>query len=216
MSEVARICNIIIFHLNKLWKAKFSILCDVIFLVRLQGNFDIDHSGVKRLIRTWRSSSGEVITTESPLRCDRVHVYFLFCTIGSTRSAQRRRQQRLTTKWGSKISFHLRKRKAKFSILCEVVSCEAPAGNLKLITLRSERVRRSRRSNPREKQYFHAAVYQTPCWTPLPPQHFFRARPISRAVKIREASEYPVFIDAKRLLRRLTCVLVVASPPSTV
>ena len=27
----------IIFHPSKLWKAKFSILCDVIFLVRLQG-----------------------------------------------------------------------------------------------------------------------------------------------------------------------------------
>ena len=35
---------IIIFHLSKLWKAKFSIQCDVIFLVRLQGKFDIDHS----------------------------------------------------------------------------------------------------------------------------------------------------------------------------
>ena len=32
-------CSIIIFHLIKLWKAKFRILCDVIVLVRLQGNF---------------------------------------------------------------------------------------------------------------------------------------------------------------------------------
>ena len=44
MSDVARICSIITFHLSKLWKVKFSILCDVIFLVRLQGKFDIDHS----------------------------------------------------------------------------------------------------------------------------------------------------------------------------
>ena len=44
MSDVARICSIITFDLSKLWKVKFSILCDVIFLVRLQGNFDIDHS----------------------------------------------------------------------------------------------------------------------------------------------------------------------------
>ena len=44
MSDVARICGIITFHLSKLWKVKFSILCDVIFLVTLQGNFDIDHS----------------------------------------------------------------------------------------------------------------------------------------------------------------------------
>ena len=33
-----------IFHLSKLWKAKFSILYDVIFLVRLQGKFEIGHS----------------------------------------------------------------------------------------------------------------------------------------------------------------------------
>ena len=43
-SEVVRIGSIIIFHLSKLWKAKFFILCDVIFLVRLQGKFEIDHS----------------------------------------------------------------------------------------------------------------------------------------------------------------------------
>ena len=44
MSEVMRICSIKIFHLSKLWKAKFFVLCDVIFLVRLQGKFEIDHS----------------------------------------------------------------------------------------------------------------------------------------------------------------------------
>ena len=45
ISEVVRIgVIVIIFHLSKLWKARFSILCDVIFLARLQGNFDIDHS----------------------------------------------------------------------------------------------------------------------------------------------------------------------------
>ena len=32
-----RIGSIIIFRLSELWKAKFSILCDVIFLVRLRG-----------------------------------------------------------------------------------------------------------------------------------------------------------------------------------
>ena len=43
--------SIIISHLRKLWKAKFFILCDIIFLVRLQGKFEIDHSwaGVKGL-----------------------------------------------------------------------------------------------------------------------------------------------------------------------
>ena len=42
--EVLRIGSIIIFHLSKLWIAKFFIFCDVIFLVRLQGKFEIDHS----------------------------------------------------------------------------------------------------------------------------------------------------------------------------
>ena len=37
VSEVVRIGSIIIFHLSKLWIAKFFILCDVIFLVRLAG-----------------------------------------------------------------------------------------------------------------------------------------------------------------------------------
>ena len=36
-----RISSIIIFHLSKLWKPKFFILYDVIFLVRLQGKFEI-------------------------------------------------------------------------------------------------------------------------------------------------------------------------------
>ena len=44
VSEVARICSIIIFHLSKLLKVKFSLLCAVIFLVRLQEKFDSDHS----------------------------------------------------------------------------------------------------------------------------------------------------------------------------
>ena len=44
VSEVARICSIIIFHLSKPLKVKFSILCAVIFLVRLQEKFDSDHS----------------------------------------------------------------------------------------------------------------------------------------------------------------------------
>ena len=40
ISEVVRIGNIIIFHLSKLWKAKFFILCDVVvFLVRMQEKF---------------------------------------------------------------------------------------------------------------------------------------------------------------------------------
>ena len=44
ISEVVRIGSAIIFHLSKLWKAKFFILGDVLLLVRLQEKFDIDHS----------------------------------------------------------------------------------------------------------------------------------------------------------------------------
>ena len=44
MSELVRIGRKTICHLSKLWEAKFFILCDVIFLVRLQEKFEIDHS----------------------------------------------------------------------------------------------------------------------------------------------------------------------------
>ena len=44
ISEVIRIGSIIIFPVSKLWKAKFFILCGVIFLVSPQGKFVIDHS----------------------------------------------------------------------------------------------------------------------------------------------------------------------------
>ena len=44
MSEVVISGSMIICYLSKLWKAKFFLLCDVIFLVRLQGKIDIDHS----------------------------------------------------------------------------------------------------------------------------------------------------------------------------
>ena len=46
MSEVVRIGSIIISHMSKWWNTKFFILCDEIFLVRLQGKFEIDHSWV--------------------------------------------------------------------------------------------------------------------------------------------------------------------------
>ena len=44
ISVVARIVSLIIFHLSMLWKAKFFILCDEIFVLRLQEKFEIDHS----------------------------------------------------------------------------------------------------------------------------------------------------------------------------
>ena len=44
ISEIERLGSIIIFHLSKLWKAKFFILCDATFQVRLQGKFEINRS----------------------------------------------------------------------------------------------------------------------------------------------------------------------------
>ena len=52
-----RIGSIIIFPLTKLWKVKFSILCDVIFLVGMQGKFEIDHSYFR--LRALQRSSTE-------------------------------------------------------------------------------------------------------------------------------------------------------------
>ena len=46
-----RIASVIIFHLSKLWKAKFSMLCDVTFLARLQGKLDFSLLGVKGLTK---------------------------------------------------------------------------------------------------------------------------------------------------------------------
>ena len=60
-SEVVRTGSIIIFPLNKLWKAKFSLLCDVIFLVRLQEKFEIDRLlGVKGVKQPWEPYSRTV------------------------------------------------------------------------------------------------------------------------------------------------------------
>ena len=47
VSGELRIGSIIIFHLSKLWKAKFFVLCDVL-MVRLQGKFKIDHTKIEK------------------------------------------------------------------------------------------------------------------------------------------------------------------------
>ena len=52
--------SIFIFHHSKLWKAKFFILCDVIFLVRLQGKFEIDHSWSEGVEENWVGLRGSV------------------------------------------------------------------------------------------------------------------------------------------------------------
>ena len=43
----------IILLLNKLWKVKFFILCDVILLVRLQEKFELGHCWDCRALETW-------------------------------------------------------------------------------------------------------------------------------------------------------------------
>ena len=53
-----RIGSIIIFHLSKLWKAKFLIMFDVILLVRPQRKFDIDHSWEWKVKRVLIGGSG--------------------------------------------------------------------------------------------------------------------------------------------------------------
>ena len=49
MCEVARIDSIIIFHLSKLWKAKFFILCDAVFWWGSREHLKWSLLGVKRL-----------------------------------------------------------------------------------------------------------------------------------------------------------------------
>ena len=56
-----RIGSIFIFHLDQLWKGKLSILCDVIFLARLQEKFEID--------RSWEWK-GQVLCSLVPLHND--------------------------------------------------------------------------------------------------------------------------------------------------
>ena len=51
MSEVARICSIIILHLSKLWKAKFSILLMLYFWWGCRGNLTLITLGSERVNR---------------------------------------------------------------------------------------------------------------------------------------------------------------------
>ena len=53
MSGVVRVGSMIIFRLRELWESKFFTLCDVIFMVRLQGKLKIaDHSWDWKFLRT--------------------------------------------------------------------------------------------------------------------------------------------------------------------
>ena len=61
-----RIGSIIIFHLSTLWKAKFPILCDVIFLLRLQGKFEWSLLGLKGLTPPMSSFSSSSFPLPPP------------------------------------------------------------------------------------------------------------------------------------------------------
>ena len=62
----------VILHESKPWKVKFFILCDVIFLLRLQGKFEIDHSwewqGWSQLVQ-WPINSKYGPYSYSPIHC---------------------------------------------------------------------------------------------------------------------------------------------------
>ena len=66
ISDVARIDSMIIFHLSVWWKAKFFVMCDVTFLLRLQGKFDIDHSYGSGRVKSQTRNSSFIMT---PGRC---------------------------------------------------------------------------------------------------------------------------------------------------
>ena len=76
MYKWVKIGSMIIFYLRKLWKAKFFILCDHngIFLVRLQGKFEIGHSWEwKRQIETCMPFCLETPGTKAELKNTLVH-----------------------------------------------------------------------------------------------------------------------------------------------
>ena len=64
-----RIGTIIIFILSELSKAKFFILCDLIFLVMVQGKFEIDLSpvGVKELTLQLNPAMSNSVISNTPL-----------------------------------------------------------------------------------------------------------------------------------------------------
>ena len=55
--------SMIVFHLSKLWKANFFILCDAIFLVRLQGKFEIDFTLGSERVKSRRYYSSSTTVT---------------------------------------------------------------------------------------------------------------------------------------------------------
>ena len=67
ISDVVRIGSIIPYHLSKLWKAKFFILCDVISLVRLQENMKLITLGSERVTSWLFAEHGWGFQVEAPM-----------------------------------------------------------------------------------------------------------------------------------------------------
>ena len=74
ISEAVRVGSVNSFHLNNLWKATFFILCDVIFLMRLEGKFEVDHSWEWK---GWTTGSGqcEIIRAKKSYFMSRIHLH---------------------------------------------------------------------------------------------------------------------------------------------
>ena len=73
ISDVVRVGSRIIFHLSKRWKAKFFILCDVLFLVRLQEKW-LEPMHLYQVLFTsatfWLHEKVCTVTNQGPLHCD--------------------------------------------------------------------------------------------------------------------------------------------------
>ena len=109
-----RIAIIIIFHLGKLWKAKFFILCDIIFPVRLQGKFEIDHGFVmspqlislRRFFRL-QADLGEQKFPERNLRQQDTASNYVFATPSVTyKWPHSILQKKCSADWRTKEPFH--------------------------------------------------------------------------------------------------------------
>ena len=108
-SEAMRIGSIIIFHLSKLWKAKFLILCDVIFLVR-QEKFDIGHPWQWRQVDSgnedWGSiRSAIILIIRGLIEHGRPRSGYPICYCTSLITGRHRMTQRPIIKWWWVLQF---------------------------------------------------------------------------------------------------------------
>ena len=87
--------SIIVFHQSKLWEANFSILCDVMFLVRLQKKFELDNS--------WD------LFRETSASCNTVWFFFFLTFSRSSRNSFTRKSRTASYSWNGARSFMQRR-----------------------------------------------------------------------------------------------------------